>query len=291
MADTRIENIRRHLETLVGERNPFSSPSALHAAAGYLEHQFRMLNLSVLTEDVVYEGAESKNVLGVLQGEEKGAPPFVVAAHYDTVEGSPGADDNASAVAALLEIARLLGSAPLKAPLIFAAFTLEEYGFIGSRHFIEQARAAGREFSGMISLEMVGFSSAKPGSQTYPAYVDASRYPDRGDFIAVIGNEPSARLTQAVAWGMRGSAPGLAVEHLVVPGRGDLFREVNLSDHSPFWQNGTPAVMITDTAFLRNPNYHQATDTLDTLDLALIDNVTLGVSGFLKSYLGSSHEP
>ena len=77
----------------------------------------------------------------------------------------------------------------------------------------------------------------------------------------------------------------------MVPGRGDLFREVNLSDHSPFWQNGTPAVMITDTAFLRNPNYHQATDTLDTLDLALIDNVTLGVSGFLKSYLGSSHEP
>ena len=160
----------------------------------------------------------------------------------------------------------------------------------------------------MISLEMVGYSDSAPGSQSYPPYIDASRYPDRGDFVAVVGNEPSDALTQAVSEGLRQSSPALAVEQLVVPGRGDMFREVNLSDHSPFWQNGTPAVMITDTrlsdnasfwdegypalmltdtAFLRNPNYHQATDTLETLDLDLIANVALGVAGFLKHYLSA----
>jgi len=285
MTATSIENIRRHLEALIGERNPFSSPAALDSAGGYLEAQFRMLKLDVRTEPVGFEGTESNNVLGVLPGANPLAEPFVLAAHYDTVEGSPGADDNASAVAALLETARLLGGASLAAPLVLAAFTLEEYGFIGSRDFIE--RAKGQGFCGMISLEMVGYSDSAPGSQSYPPYIDASRYPDRGDFVAVVGNEPSDALTQAVSEGLRQSSPALAVEQLVVPGRGDMFREVNLSDHSPFWQNGTPAVMITDTAFLRNPNYHQATDTLETLDLDLIANVALGVAGFLKHYLSA----
>jgi len=283
MPDSSAPNIRRHLEALVGERNLFTSEGALEAAAGYIENQFRMLNLAVESEPVAFEGKRSRNVLGRLGG--PGERTFVLAAHYDTVEGSPGADDNASAVAALIEIARMLRGEALSMPLLFAAFTLEEYGFIGSRHHIEQAGE--KNFSGMISLEMVGYFDAREGSQTYPPYVDAARYPNRGDFIAVVGNEPSAGLTGQVSEGMRRASPGLPVEQLVVPGSGERFREVTLSDHSPFWQNGTPAVMITDTAFLRNPNYHQPTDTLSTLDIPMIGRVARGVAGFLKEHLGA----
>jgi Zn-dependent M28 family amino/carboxypeptidase len=211
--------------------------------------------------------------------------PFVLAAHYDTVEGSPGADDNASAVATLLEIAHCLQPVSLKTPLVFAAFTLEEYGFIGSHHHIVEAKKNKKGFSGMISLEMVGYRDSKPGSQSYPVYVDATHYPDAGDFIAVVGNEPSAKLTNQVTEGMRNSEPALPVEQLIVPGSGAEFTEVRLSDHSPFWEHAIPAVMITDTAFFRNPHYHQASDTLDTLDLEFIRDTTEAVAGFLKCYL------
>ncbi len=281
MPDSSASNIRRHLEALVGERNLFTSESALENAASYIENQFRMLNLEVESEPVSFEGKRSRNVLGRMGS--PGGAAFVLAAHYDTAQGSPGADDNASAVAALIEVARMLRGETLAMPLLFAAFTLEEYGFIGSRHHIEQA--GGKNFSGMISLEMVGYFDAREGSQAYPPYVDAARYPSRGDFIAVVGNEPSARLTGLVSEGMRRASPGLPVEQLVVPGSGERFSEVTLSDHSPFWQNGTPAVMITDTAFLRNPNYHQPTDTLATLDIAKSGSVARGVAGFLKDHL------
>ena len=137
----------------------------------------------------------------------------------------------------------------------------------------------------MISLEMVGYRDSKPGSQSYPVYVDAPHYPDAGDFIAVVGNEPSAKLTNQVSEGMRTADPALPAEQLIVSGSGAEFTEVRLSDHSPFWEHAIPAVMITDTAFFRNPHYHQASDTLDTLDLEFIRDTTEAVAGFLKCYL------
>jgi Zn-dependent M28 family amino/carboxypeptidase len=239
----------------------------------------------VCREAVPFDTRSSDNILGRKEGSDQGSDPFVLAAHYDTVEGSPGADDNASAVAVLLEAAHCLQSVPLRIPLIFAAFSLEESGFVGSHHHITEAGKRNEGFHGMISLEMVGYRDHQPGSQSYPVYVDPSRYPDTGDFLAVVGNEPSAKLTNAVARGMRDAAPALPVEQLIVPGRGDEFTEVRLSDHSPFWEHGIPAVMITDTAFFRNPNYHQASDTLDTLDLEFICNTAQAVTGFLKHHL------
>jgi Zn-dependent M28 family amino/carboxypeptidase len=220
-------------------------------------------------------------------GTDSDLDPFVLAAHYDSVEGSPGADDNASAVATLLEIAYCLQPVSLKTPLVFAAFTLEEYGFVGSQHYILEAKKNNNGFKGMISLEMVGYRDSKPGSQSYPVYVDATQYPDIGNFIAVVGNEPSAELTCQVTEGMRNSESTLSVEQLIVPGSGIDFTEVRLSDHSPFWDHGIPAVMITDTAFFRNPNYHQATDTIETLDLEFIRDTTEAVAGFLERHLTS----
>jgi len=118
--------------------------------------------------------------------------------------------------------------------------------------------------------------------------MDPSQYPDTGDFIAVVGNEPSAGLAQAIAKGMMRSVPALKVETLVVPGQGENFTEVRLSDHSPFWDAGIPAVMITDTAFFRNPNYHQPSDTLETLDLEFIRDNARAVAGFLNKYLNQA---
>ena len=137
----------------------------------------------------------------------------------------------------------------------------------------------------MISLEMLGFKITESGSQSYPPYVDPSQYPDTGDFTAVVANEPSAGLANALMKGMKNAAPSLKVETLVVPGQGENFAEVRLSDHSPFWDAGIPAVMVTDTAFFRNPNYHQPSDTLDTLDLKFIRDNAQAVAGFLKQFL------
>ena len=278
--------IESHLKALVRERNPYTSPNHLDAAADHIRAHLESLDLSVREETVPFDGLHSRNVLGLQPGTEPEAAPFVLAAHFDTVEGSPGADDNASAVAALLEIARCLRPVRLKHSLLYAGFTLEEYGFVGSRFFLDQANRRKETFLGMISLEMVGFCNRTPGSQTYPPYVDASQFPDTGDFIAVVGNEPSARLTQSLAKEMHRATPALGVEMLVVPGRGDQFPEVNLSDHSPFWDDGIPAAMVTDTAFLRNPHYHQSTDTMETLDIDFIRETCRGLAGFLENFLG-----
>lgn len=140
----------------------------------------------------------------------------------------------------------------------------------------------------MISLEMLGYKNPQPGSQSYPPYVDISQFPDTGDFIAVVGNEPSAELTQTLAQAMARSVPALKVETLVVPGQGENFSEVRLSDHSPFWDAGIPAVMVTDTAFFRNPNYHNPSDTLETLDLEFIRDNAQAVAAFLHQFLNQT---
>ncbi len=289
MREPNLNNIEKHLIELIRERNLFTTPDPLAQAGDYIRRQLQSANLSVHEEVVPFEGRQSMNVLGLKQGSDPSAGVFVLAAHYDTVEGSPGADDNASAVSALLETARCLEDSQFDPSLLFAGFTLEEYGFVGSRHFLNQDNGT-NHFVGMISLEMVGFCNPEAGSQTYPPYMDPTQYPDTGDFIAVVGNEPSATLAHSLAGIMDQAVPQLPVEKLVVPGRGDDFREVTLSDHFPFWEKNIPAVMATDTAFLRNPNYHQPSDTLDTLDIEFIGRVTKGICKFLESYLGKNQK-
>jgi aminopeptidase YwaD len=285
MPKPQLKNIEEHLQFLVGERNPFTEPDHLEKTRLYITKQFASFNLSVNQEAVDFENSRSFNIIGKPTDTPSIQKPFVLAAHYDTKPGTPGADDNASAVAALLEIARCLADHTFHTPIIFTAFTLEEYGFIGSRRFIENAVTRNEIFSGMISLEMLGYKNSAPQSQTYPPYVDTEKYPDSGDFIAVVGNEPSAQLTQSLAEGMKQHVPSLKVETLVVPGTGENFSEVRLSDHAPFWDAGIPAVMVTDTAFFRNPHYHQPSDTLETLDMEFIQENAEAVAETLKTLL------
>jgi hypothetical protein len=127
----------------------------------------------------------------------------------------------------------------------------------------------------MISLEMIGYTDSRPGSQRYPLGLRAF-YPERGDFIGVIGNWSSATLLRRFARQMR-QVRGLPVETLSVPGNGGLIPAVRLSDHAPFWDAGYPALMVTDTSFFRNPHYHSSTDTLETLNLDFMAKVCEGV--------------
>ncbi len=276
-------DLRGKLQYIVGERNPFSSLRRLSAVENYIEKEFQSYGLSVESDPFTYWGKSYRNVIAskaphhnpLPLGEERGEGLIIIAAHFDSMEGTPGADDNASGVAVMLEAARLLSRSRLRSRLLFCAFNLEEQNMIGSTHFAKKLKAAGANVRAMISLEMVGFTDSRPGGQKYPIGLRWF-YPDRGNFIALVGNWRSASLLRKFSRQLR-QVPGLPVETLTVLGNGFLIPQVRLSDHSPFWDLGYPALMITDTAFFRNPHYHGPSDTLETLDLDFMARVCEGV--------------
>jgi Zn-dependent M28 family amino/carboxypeptidase len=203
---------------------------------------------------------------------------IVVGAHYDAAGDDPGADDNASGVAGLLELGRLLAASPPPLRVELAAYTLEEPpGFatesMGSVVHARSLRAEGARVRLMISLEMIGTFSDAPGSQSFPVGVPRGDYPTTGSFIAVVGRNGQGGMVAEIAGAMR-LASRVPVETLVarrsVPG-------VDLSDHRSFWDEDYPAVMVTDTAFFRNPRYHTPEDTADTLDYVRMAEVVQGV--------------
>lgn len=274
--ETRVEreSLFQKLRAIVGERSPAVGQGHLAAVESFIETEFRSYGLKVESDYFLYRGRSFRNIVGRL-GSWEAEPLIVLGAHFDAVEHTPGADDNASGVAVLLETARILAQANVQLPIVFCAFNLEEWNMIGSRHFANKLKGAGAKVGAMISLEMVGYTDARTGRQKYPFGLDWF-YPDRGDFIGVIGNWNSTSLLRRFARQMR-QVQGLPVETLWVPGNGGLIPAVRLSDHSPFWDAGYPALMVTDTAFFRNPHYHRPTDTLETLDLDFLAKVCEGV--------------
>jgi len=225
------------------------------------------------------------NLIAKSPGAEGASPYYVVGAHYDTVPSTPGADDNASAVAVMLELARRLSGKSLPAPVRFVAFTLEEPPAFttrqqGSRVFVRECKRAGERIAAAVILEMVGYTCPR---QNYPLVLRWAGYPSRGDFIGIVGNWRSRRFGRAVLKGFRNNQR-LPVESLFVPFNGWVLPSTRLSDHASFWDAGWPALMITDTAFFRNPNYHLPSDTLDTLDFGfmarLVKSLELAVAEF-----------
>jgi len=264
--------IRRDLSALVGPREPYANLQALDAAATYVAQQFQATGLAVSEDPFSHESRLFRNVVGTILGTTAAQEEVLVVAHYDTKPGTPGADDNASAVAAMIETARVLAPNSFQRTLRFVGFTLEEYGYLGSRHFARRARREQRRIVGVLDLEMVGFTSQR---QRLPPGIRARK---TGDFIGVVGNRKSRSLVDAFVASARRASPSLPVESLVVGWNGYLLPIARLSDHASFWDVGFPAVMITDTAFLRNPHYHQASDTLDTLDIPFLTMVTAAVA-------------
>ena len=201
-----------------------------------------------------------------------GLAPILIGAHYDTVVDSPGADDNASALVVLLEVAYRLKRTALRCPVWLVAFCLEEQGLLGSAAFARRLKKAKQSIGGAIILECVGYVSDREGSQQSPPGIPIA-VPSIGNFLAIIGNDESHGLIAAIERSAARSVPELKTVGLAVPGRGELLPDVRRSDHAAFWDEGFPAVMLTDTANFRNPHYHQSSDTIDTLDVTFMEGV------------------
>ena len=269
-----VENLKRHVENIEFDRNPYEGYLRLEQAAQYIKREFVKVGLDVKEDCFQWEGKSYRNIVAEKKGKTSPDRVFIVGAHYDTVPGTPGADDNASAVAVLLEIARIIQSVSLEGTVRLIAFSLEEYNSVGSSRYVESLKKGKEEILGMISLEMVGFTGPK---QDYPPYLDPKYYPNVGDFIAIIGNERSQKLLERVCQSFKTHIPQLPLEFLMVPRDGKGMEEVRLSDHSTFWDQGLPALLVTDTSFLRNPNYHLPSDRIETLNFEFMQKVATGV--------------
>jgi Zn-dependent M28 family amino/carboxypeptidase len=200
-----------------------------------------------------------------------------VGAHYDGPLHSIGADDNASGVAALLELAQRWSANPPKRPIWIVCFDQEEWGMVGSSALAADLHQQGQRLKLMVSLEMLAYTSAQ---QNYPHQSMRAIYGDRGNFIALVANASSGLMLPGLT---RAMGNHVITKALPVPDSGRFLSDVRLSDHSPFWDLGYNAMMVTDTSFMRNPNYHEMSDTIDTLDLPFFANVVEGLDHALRT--------
>lgn len=281
MHDPVEKNLRHHVDALardIGERHVWR-PQALAAAAHYVEQALARSGYGVSRQEYEAAGVHCANLEVECHGPQRPGEILVLGAHYDTVVGSPGADDNASGVAALIEIARMLGERELGARIRCVAFVNEEWPFfgraaMGSLIYARAARARGEHIKLMASLEMLGYYSSAPRSQRYPPLLRFF-YPDRGDYVALVSNLRSRRALARFHEAFR-SECDFPSERLASPA---IVPGISLSDQLSFWRCGYPGIMITDTAFYRYPHYHRATDTPDKLDFASLARVTVGIAG------------
>ena len=278
-------NLSRHLTYLsvtLGDRS-ISRPENLKAAEDYVAQNFAAMGYAPRRQSFTYMGEKVSNIIA---GDENPNGYYILGAHFDTVAGTPGADDNASGVAVLLEVARLAKNLTPPRPWAFIGFTCEEPPAfstvaMGSRVYATQARQHHAKILGMLCLEMVGYYSQTPNSQSLPLPLQLMGYPTTGNFIGLVSDRRSRPLMDRLATSMK-TASRLPVVTLSVPFQGHILPEVRLSDHANFWDAGYPAVMLTDTAFMRNPNYHGPGDVMDHLDLSAMTELTLGLVHFIE---------
>ena len=280
-------NLTTHLEYLsvtLGERS-IDHPRNLQAAEAYVFENFRRLDYRPRRQTYTYRQQEVSNVIA---GEPAPGGYYILGAHFDTVAGTPGADDNASGVAVLLEVARLAKGLSPPRPWTFIGFTCEEppafsTPYMGSRVYAKQARKNQAKVLGMLCLEMVGYYRSEPHSQELPLALRLLGYPTTGNFLGLVGDRRSRGLLRRLEAALK-SGGRLPTVSLAVPLGGQLFLpEVRLSDHANFWDAGYPAVMLTDTAFMRNPHYHGPGDVMANLDLEAMTELVLGLVNFLQA--------
>jgi Zn-dependent M28 family amino/carboxypeptidase len=280
----------RKLATEIGERNVFRFP-ALAEAANYIQHEWSEQGYEVLVQSYVAKGIPCQNLEITRWGQSRRQQIILVGAHYDSVEGSPGADDNASGVAALLEISRRLTSVTTERTVRLVAFVNEEPPFfywkdMGSMIYARAARRRGDDIRLMISLEMLGYYDQRPKSQHYPPFFRFF-YPDRANFIAFVSNLPSRRQLRRTASFFR-SHSDFPLEHLAALG---IIPGISWSDHLSFWRQGYRALMVTDTSFYRYPYYHTPWDVPDRLDYESLARVTEGLCAAIVALANDSANP
>jgi Zn-dependent M28 family amino/carboxypeptidase len=285
----------------------YDQVESLERSAQFILAELRSSGGRVTEQTVEAEGVAYRNLVA-RYGPEQGSL-LVIGAHYDShgdvqqaarhggeatpATHTPGADDNASGTAALLELARLLGRHPPARPVELVAYTLEEPPYFRTEHMgsawhARALKAEARAVELMLSLEMVGYFSDEPGSQRYPVSGMEALYSDRGDFILVAGHLGDFALMRRVKARMAG-AVDLPVRSINAPA---LLQGIDFSDHLNYWREGYPALMITDTAFLRNPYYHRAEDTQEKLDYVRMGKVVQAVFAVTRgTAVGGGDQP
>ncbi len=280
------DNIKNHIRALTQKDSRFTNEEKAYVSK-YINNQLESFGYevqSIKTQDTL-------NLVAELRGTVTSNNIFVVGGHYDTVEDSPGADDNASAVAGMLEIARVLAKTSLVTTVQFVAFDNEEKELLGSGLYVQSLKDQGKEVIGMISLEMIAytcgncqipFSDIKDCLNVQPEGIAT------GDFIGIVGNTHSKHMISDFRNAAENYVPALKFVSAEVAGNGSCFASTRRSDHASFWDLNYPAIMITDTANFRNPNYHKETDTLDTLDLEFATQV---VKATLATVISTANTP
>lgn len=288
-AHAKPERIQADIVRLATQFGPRSNarPEELSRVADDLLASLRATNARVSLQSFSVEGRAYQNVLSE-HGFINDCGTIVVGAHYDTVPDSPGADDNATGVAALLELNRLFAEQPPPCKVVLAAYPLEELiatraADAGSFIHAAELKRAKEPLRLMISLESIGYFSSQPGSQRYPMELLYWLYPDTGDFLAVVGKPTlsGATLEMKSAFARATTLPVASIN------ASRAVKGIDFSDHRSFWLHGFDAVMLTDTAMFRNPNYHKRSDVPDSVDAKRVAEVVDGVLEYLRS-LGES---
>ncbi|MCA9000427.1 MAG: M28 family peptidase, partial [Planctomycetes bacterium] len=283
LGDSTERRLRDHVKMLCSIDPPREggSISGMQIASAYIATQLMEMGCTVTSQEFPVQDRIYRN-LTVRLGPSEG-PLTVVGAHYDVCDSTPGADDNASGVAVLLELARELRIAHPRSPIELVFYALEEPPYfhtehMGSAHHAKALKAAGTNVRGMIALEMLGYYSEEEGSQKYPIPAMAELYPSAGNFLALVGRPEDQTWIAQVQKAMTADET-LPVETLAAP---RTVEGVDFSDHASYWDAGFPAVMLTDTAHLRNPNYHELTDTPETLNYENMERIVGGLETLLR---------
>lgn len=287
----RLERDVRALSEGFGPRNAMDRNN-LNASGEWVIERLEAMGYSTRREDVPVREGSAFNVVAERTGTTNPDEIVVIGAHYDTEIETPGADDNASGVAVMLELAQRFAPSADRQPgrtLRFIAFTNEEgsnsYGSImGSRVSAELSRERGERVVAMLSLEMLGYFSDEPGSQSYPFPTDSPltqglNLPDAGNFVAVVGRLGDKELVDRLGSAMVG-AGSIPVTPVALP---PVVRDIWRSDNGNYWRSGYPAVMVTDTSNFRNPHYHKATDTAETLDFERMAGVVEALDAGIRA--------
>jgi Zn-dependent M28 family amino/carboxypeptidase len=263
-----VSRLQDHLHQVVRERDPYLATAGHFFVQQYIQTQLEQWGTVERHDFTLQNGGRiHHNLVLNLPGTSSNKAHqgmILIGAHYDAVPGTPGADDNASGVAVLLELARVFAAQPARRPIRLVAFDLEEYGVKGSEAYANQVWQAHESIRLMLSLEMLGYFCTTPNSQTYPSGLQYF-YPSTGDFIALVGNLTAIPDLLFLSRQMRKT--GMPCQCLPAIDGGKFVKVTRFSDHSPFWDRGYRAMMVTDTAFLRNPHYHLGGDRIETLDI------------------------
>ena len=282
-----VDRIRSHIQALEGVRHPLAAPEALERAADYLWRYLQSLGYDMTEHRFGDNGREFRNVIASRHGNRNPEQRVIVLAHYDTVAATPGADDNASGVAVMLELAAIFAPFRFERSVQFIGVSLEENaregdpgsGTRGSRALARYARENDWAIEAVVVLESVAYAGDHV-EQRVPAGIPV-QVPTVGNFIAVVGNDASLALVQGFGRAVERYQIQLPHASMTVPGNGEILPDTRRSDHAPFWDHGCKAIMVTDTTNFRSPHYHRPSDTLETLNLPFAAQVCRATGGLV----------